>query len=678
MPWVKTKPKSVNFDVFIIRILEYVEMRIKKELPTIHRILYRCPPDEYILLRNLFNLFGGYFICKLLLVLCVDLPDESDKYDKDRLFIHKWGLLMMITGFVFSIQFRTVICLLLPSLVVTSNGIFFYIRFIQRALKILIPSIFGNIRSLWNIMACLLNYHHTRQRAMFRLAFRPLINLFTDSSKVFTAKELLDSDIVRKNLSDSFQSFRIDTNDLRQYCLTLVEPFNKDDFCSKTLEDLYANSNIFSRQIYNQVYNACYAALNNLGSDLCEQIIDPLKHFDNYTKQFGQINLYDSIEMMQSGQNYEQISETLDMLQSLVGYRMDLEEEFLSEFEWVGIVGFIARVVFLVSLIAAALRAIFYHNNYLKHINFDNHYIDRYFYHIDYKRKAMNKIHLLPLRGNDRWQLIPTFGLKKSVYENAAYFVFQKRALIITFIVFLFLLFIDFVFTDCINTISSKLSVSDHINIMVHRFHGEATGSFFAKVINGLMKKLHFNYTELFRQDWHTCRQFNKNQLGLPQYQSIMIDYILLILMYLLSIHFIRFRHFICDFFYYRYGKQRVIYLYNQKLRNRKRFLRFRRKQVEKMIMANRLFDKPLDSIHKYDIDPKILKKRLISRICYYIKGLFGFNKKQCFICHCFIKKPYYFCSTSYCRLIYCEPCFDDFILTCINCGVIGPPYICL
>ena len=37
---------------------------------------------------------------------------------------------------------------------------------------------------------------------------------------------------------------------------------------------------------------------------------------------------------------------------------------------------------------------LFYHNNYLKHINFDNHYIDRYFYHIDYKRKAMNKIHL--------------------------------------------------------------------------------------------------------------------------------------------------------------------------------------------------------------------------------------------------------------------------------------------
>lgn len=153
-------------------------MRIKNELPIVHRIIYRCPPDEYIVLRRLFCMFGGYLVCKLLLILCVELPQTPE--DKDSIFIHKWGLVIMIIGFVFSVQIRTVICLLLPSLIITSNGIFFYLRLVQRTQHVLLPSVIGNIRALWSMISCLINF----RKFFFSFVYQCLICFFSNCRSI--------------------------------------------------------------------------------------------------------------------------------------------------------------------------------------------------------------------------------------------------------------------------------------------------------------------------------------------------------------------------------------------------------------------------------------------------------------------------------------------------------------
>ncbi|OTF78751.1 hypothetical protein BLA29_002836 [Euroglyphus maynei] len=515
MPWIRSKRKPASFDIFLIRILEYIEMIIKNELPIIHRIIYRCPPDEYILVRRLFCMFGGYLVCKLLLILCIELPETSE--DIDRLFIHKWGLLILIIGFVLSIQIRTVICLLLPSLVISTNGIFFYLRLLQRTQKTVSPSIIGNIRALWNQM---------RFKAMAQLAARPFISFAKDTSKIFAVKSLKDSEIVKENVSQAFHSFKVEINELNRYCLSLIEPIKSDDHCSKALEEFYAESNIVTRQIYNQIYDICYETMDTIGTNLCLQMNRPFEKFENLTNRFKNINLLDSLEFIKSGDTSRQINEALEMWQSLVGYRMDLEEEFRGEFEWIGLFGFIIRIVFVCTMMSGLIRSIFYHNRYLRFLNFDNHYIDRYFYHIDNKRKTLNKIHLLPLRGNDRWQLIPTFSLNRSVHEKMVHYGFQKKVMIITFIVLAILLYIDYIFSECVELIAAKLSNSDHFDLLVHRFNAKARGGVFAEIINDFVRHFHFNYTEIFRHDWHTCRQTNSYQLGWPQYRNILSDYI--------------------------------------------------------------------------------------------------------------------------------------------------------
>ncbi|XP_046915575.2 uncharacterized protein LOC124496142 [Dermatophagoides farinae] len=679
MPWIRAKPKPVSFDIFLIRILDYVEMRIKNELPIVHRIIYRCPPDEYIVLRRLFCMFGGYLVCKLLLILCVELPQTPE--DKDSIFIHKWGLVIMIIGFVFSVQIRTVICLLLPSLIITSNGIFFYLRLVQRTQHVLLPSVIGNIRALWSMISCLINFRQSREKAMSRLAARPIIEWFTHSSNLsISLTDLNDLHIVKENLTQAFKSFQVDVEKLNGYCDSLIEPLKNDDHCSSSMEKLYNDSNILTKQIYNQVYNVCYKAMDEFNSNFCSKLNEPFEKLENFSNHMSNYDLLDSLELVKSGDNFKQMNEALEMWQSLVGYRMDIEEEFRAEFEWIGLFGVLIRLVFLGSLISGMIRAIFYHNRYLRFSNFDNHYIDRYFYHIDNKRKVMNKIHLLPLRGNDRWQLIPTFSLKRSIYEKAVYYKLQKKIITVTLLTLAIVLYIDYIFSECVNLMAAKLSTSDHFDLLVHRYHPKATGGIFAIIINNFVGHFHFNYTELFRHDWHTCRQSNPKQLGWPQYQDIFADCILLILLHSLAIHFVRCRHLICDFFYYRYGKQRNLYLYNQKLINRKRFLRFRRRHIDTMVQANRMFAKELDPIHQYEIEKKKISKKspLIRRFYEFIKRKILSQRKQCFTCHVLIKPPYYFCSSINCRLIYCEPCFSDFLLTCLNCGVNGPPYVCL
>lgn len=516
---------------------------------------------------------------------------------------------------------------------------------------------------------------------MSRLAARPIIEWFTHSSNLsISLTDLNDLHIVKENLTQAFKSFQVDVEKLNGYCDSLIEPLKNDDHCSSSMEKLYNDSNILTKQIYNQVYNVCYKAMDEFNSNFCSKLNEPFEKLENFSNHMSNYDLLDSLELVKSGDNFKQMNEALEMWQSLVGYRMDIEEEFRAEFEWIGLFGVLIRLVFLGSLISGMIRAIFYHNRYLRFSNFDNHYIDRYFYHIDNKRKVMNKIHLLPLRGNDRWQLIPTFSLNRSIYEKAVYYKLQKKIITVTLLTLAIVLYIDYIFSECVNLMAAKLSTSDHFDLLVHRYHPKATGGIFAIIINNFVGHFHFNYTELFRHDWHTCRQSNPKQLGWPQYQDIFADCILLMLLHSLAIHFVRCRHLICDFFYYRYGKQRNLYLYNQKLINRKRFLRFRRQHIDTMVQANRMFAKELDPIHQYEIEKKKISKKspLIRRFYEFIKRKILTQRKQCFTCHVLIKPPYYFCSSINCRLIYCEPCFSDFLLTCLNCGVNGPPYVCL
>ena len=104
------------------------------------------------------------------------------------------------------------------------------------------------------------------------------------------------------------------------------------------------------------------------------------------------------------------------------------------------------------------------------------------------------------------------------------------------------------------------------------------------------------------------------------------------------------------------------------------------KEMMNRMREMKKIFNEYKRKLAAYERKKKKISKKspLIRRFYEFIKRKILTQRKQCFTCHVLIKPPYYFCSSINCRLIYCEPCFSDFLLTCLNCGVNGPPYVCL
>lgn len=138
-----------DFSEMIDRLLGYIEERFAQGAPFIHQILYR-PTDDYIMIRRIIRLIGAYIVCSFLLYLF-----KSFTLTTWNSFIETIALAIMILTFCLSVQVRAVVCLILPTLMISTGGLFVYAKLIQALFKLILPSIMENIYTIVSMFACL-------------------------------------------------------------------------------------------------------------------------------------------------------------------------------------------------------------------------------------------------------------------------------------------------------------------------------------------------------------------------------------------------------------------------------------------------------------------------------------------------------------------------------------------
>lgn len=166
--------------------------------------------------------------------------------------------------------------------------------------------------------------------------------------------------------------------------------------------------------------------------------------------------------------------------------------------------------------------------------------------------------------------------------------------------------------------------------------------------------------------DLSRCRR-TVEPLHLLDYTGTALRVLLLSAVLLFSTYLARSRKLICDYFYHRYGKERTLFLYNDRLRRRRAYLKQRKAQLAEAIRViyggrEGHFEPCYRSAPVAFAQDDHLLKRLILAFYYWSEG------KRCFVCLKAIALPYIACDTPTCLLLYCQVCFADVGGRCLNC----------
>lgn len=166
------------------------------------------------------------------------------------------------------------------------------------------------------------------------------------------------------------------------------------------------------------------------------------------------------------------------------------------------------------------------------------------------------------------------------------------------------------------------------------------------------------------------------------EYTIICSQIVLLFLFILFELFVKRFNKLICQLYFERWEKARVVWLYNDRLKKRVRFLKFAKRKIiaKKANMAleiknqdenlldffepykEKLSDYFSDSLEYIfgDYDFEFLKKSWT-----YINKRF-LNKKYCILCNFKERSKSEHCEV--CKITYCSDCWVDLDRKCVGC----------
>lgn len=330
----------------------------------------------------------------------------------------------------------------------------------------------------------------------------------------------------------------------------------------------------------------CQFILNNIADIVCPKFTENFKRISENLRNSLNQTLQSTLNNLTSSTGFFKPTESFfEIWPSLSAQHQDLIARMDSLFGWLIFTAIISDIFFLLVFLIGFIQSINYHNRYIRFKNFDNFYVDQYFRMLDSKRKLQNKIHLLPLCGSDQKQLVPTWALhliEKEKFINRS----RKNKSIILIAFILLLIYADWLLSDLVSNLSLNLSKNSYAEIIVHRFEGYCYGGTLARKLNEYLSRLHFNYQKIYRHDLNSC-SLSAHRILWPQYISMGKNFLLTILSTMIATHLARIRHLICDYFYHRQSKIRILYLYNQRLLNRKRFLKEQKKRIKNLSVSS-------------------------------------------------------------------------------------------
>lgn len=341
-------------------------------------------------------------------------------------------------------------------------------------------------------------------------------------------------------------------------------------------------------------------------------------------------------------------------------YSEDMQREFDLYSNYMSIFFTIAKVLSSYGFLLIFIRAFKYNVQYLKTIEHDNFYITQYFRHIDARRYSAGKSTLLPLKKLEKISLVYTHQLK----------ILPGHSRMLKY---------EFMFYTCVFILSVALVVGNFAIVeFIHLInkHGRRTGSqrgfrkilfsiqgtgLVARLLRTVLKDINIDETANFEYDTLECLP-KAHEIERKETIKFAILYGILVLSFILEIYFIRFKRVICAFFYRKWEKQRILWLYNKTLKNRKLYML---NLIKRAILRSKGFEiEPDFSLLGAIID--FLKQFRRFKPFVRVLKVLKIGLLKCIICDETERVGSVKCDI--CQCLYCYECWNDVHKTCLVC----------
>uniref|UniRef100_A0A8D8W1G0 DC-STAMP domain-containing protein 1 n=1 Tax=Cacopsylla melanoneura TaxID=428564 RepID=A0A8D8W1G0_9HEMI len=123
-----------------------------------------------------------------------------------------------------------------------------------------------------------------------------------------------------------------------------------------------------------------------------------------------------------------------------------------------------------------------------------------------------------------------------------------------------------------------------------------------------------------------------------------------------------RLRRVCCAVFYRRHEKRRVLYLYNESLRQRRAFFKFKRARVTQLVKENRLDE---------DANPLLIMRLRFPRYFGWLV-MFPWARRSCLICKEPEGRNWPKIACPDCPYVFCAECWDMIEHSCYLCNPVA------
>ena len=320
----------------------------------------------------------------------------------------------------------------------------------------------------------------------------------------------------------------------------------------------------------------------------------------------------------------------------------------------------IAKIISSYGFLLVFVQAFQYNKTYLNDITFDNCYITQYFRHIDARRFKAEKKTVLPMKRLEEVHLVyPTDIKLLHSQKKEVRYALLFCSLIVSFTIFVIIA--NFFVADFNHSVRKHGRII-HVQSGEHKIYFQVKGKgFIAKLLRRVLKDIHIEETVDKETDTEMCFP-EVTYLG---NRELIIFIILFILLYVLVYsegHALRLNRVICSYFYRRWEKQRILWLYNRTLKNRKLYTK---NLIKRAIMRSKGFElEPSTDLITIVVDFLSTKKKFASLV--RLLKVLKIGLAKCILCDQTERIGSIRCEI--CQCSYCYECWLDAKQTCLVC----------
>ncbi|XP_072162657.1 protein sneaky [Bemisia tabaci] len=318
----------------------------------------------------------------------------------------------------------------------------------------------------------------------------------------------------------------------------------------------------------------------------------------------------------------------------------------------------LTNIILAFSFLAVILRVSAYMTNYLTSIEYDNVYITRYFRKIDARRRRQGHHTLLPLKKLERKKYIDLYNLRITPKERWTLYASWLR----TFLEFLFassIIFIDFLFYEALKIVESQSRI-DYVQEGHHYLYLNIEGTgMIASLIRSVVRgfKVNKKIKKVFSNEACLPRPL---QLNWYYYFKIYGAFFGLITLAVVNLYAKRLFRLISGYYYRKREKRRILFLYNELLRKRRAFFRYRLAKVKKLAAENKLME---------DFNLIIMLRLRFPKLFGWLAD-FKIGQRHCLICNeAEHEGASISCGDPMCQYVFCAECWEDVQHVCYGCA---------